>query len=108
MNRQETKQAIAVMQHYADGGKVEVTPRRYTQWESVTMPSWNWVSYRYRIKSCKPEVGKWYEIEDNSKLKCVAYEFGKYVFMDDKCYEDTYIYTYEEDNDFSIFKEVQP
>lgn len=99
----ETKKAIAVMQHYADGGKVEVTPRRYAQWESVTMPSWNWVSYRYRIKSHKPEVGKWYDI-NGFKLKCIAFEYGHWFFIN----ENAFLSSYPKNYNFSNFKEVQP
>ena len=51
MKREETKEAIKVMQHYADGGDVEYTSG--AGWHPVTRtegPSWNWKACQYRIK----------------------------------------------------------
>ena len=44
MTKEETLEAIKVMQHYADGGEVSMG------YVSVLHPSWNWKKYKYRIK----------------------------------------------------------
>lgn len=44
----ETSEIIAILEHYAKGGAVEV--RRYgeDEWNLVTSPIWNFSSYTYR------------------------------------------------------------
>ena len=48
MNREETKQAIAIMQAFVDGKEIEYSDG--TVWESGFSPSWNWYGTKYRIK----------------------------------------------------------
>jgi len=103
MSRTQTKKAIAVMQHYADGGKVECSLIRKNKWVLDTVPSWNWSLYDYRIKKMLPEVGKWYEINGFPKCKCIAYEFNQYIFIDEKAV----IESYDDSCDFSTLKEVR-
>jgi hypothetical protein len=45
------KEKIAVMQHYDNGGKVEVQSVCGQVWDSGCLLGWNWVKYDYRIKS---------------------------------------------------------
>ena len=50
------------MQHYADGGKVEVCDRTWKCWSTDLEPLWDWVGHNYRIKE-KPKqtvtIEKW-------------------------------------------------
>ena len=109
MTREETKEAIKVMQHFVDGGEVECITLRYKNWFIISDPVWDWLRFEYRIKvkePVKPEVGKWYYTPFGNgymKQKCVAFEFGYYVFMNKSL--GTNIYT--ADHDFSNFKEVE-
>lgn len=52
MNREQTLEAIKVMQHFADGGEVEYlcTGDGCGQWHDDEPPHWNWHSSKYRIK----------------------------------------------------------
>lgn len=49
------KEMIKVMEHYANGGEIEVliTEDGYSEWYSENEPSWNWDDYEYRIKEYK-------------------------------------------------------
>jgi hypothetical protein len=48
MNKEQTKEAIKVMQAFVDGKEVE---SMYDgKWASRTNPSWNWTNCFYRIK----------------------------------------------------------
>lgn len=54
MNQKQTKEAIKVMEHFANGGKVECRYRFYTKWEKKSVfadnPNWDWQTFEYRIK----------------------------------------------------------
>jgi hypothetical protein len=69
MNREETKEAIQVMQHYADGGEVEFN--RHSEggcWEPLPephTPSWDWPIVQYRIK---PEPREWWIDPDDYEV----------------------------------------
>ena len=59
MTREETLEAIKVMQHYADGGEVECKflDSLYGEWFEDTTPEWHWYNVdSYRIK--KPTIKK--------------------------------------------------
>ena len=47
------KEMIEVMEHYENGGEVEFITKGYigTRWETVTLPSWDWSYFDYRIKN---------------------------------------------------------
>ena len=48
MTREQTIEAIRVMQAYVDGKEVEYL--RIGIWNLITTPCWNWNSIEYRIK----------------------------------------------------------
>ena len=48
MTREETLEAIKVMQHYADGGEVEYWLAG--EWVPHSSPNWGWAESDYRIK----------------------------------------------------------
>ena len=51
MNREETIEAIRVMQWYVDGKEVECWHRRLEGWDTTNNnPSWNWMDCIFRIK----------------------------------------------------------
>lgn len=51
MNREETKEAIKVMQHYADGGAIQLSRKNANDWTDVDFkPRWDWMTRDYRIK----------------------------------------------------------
>ena len=54
----ETTDMIKVMQHYADGGEIEVRFKDEDNdiWENIDKPSWDWVVYDYRIVEQKQKV----------------------------------------------------
>lgn len=48
MNREQTKQAIAVMQAYTDGAEIEFREPS-GKWHDCE-PSWDWQRFDYRVK----------------------------------------------------------
>ena len=50
----ELKEMIKVMQHYEDGGEVEVY--KNDRWTIGVNPIWDWDTYNYRIKEPKQKV----------------------------------------------------
>jgi len=50
MNREETAEAIIVMQAYVGGERIQYRLRSGEPWLSWVGPSWDFVSYEYRIK----------------------------------------------------------
>lgn len=56
MNREQTKEAIKVMQHWADGGDCQGRMRPNGEWGPSFDPAWDWFEYDYRIKP-KPLEG---------------------------------------------------
>ena len=59
----ELKEMIKVMQHYEDGGEIEVKGKNEedTKWVPCKPPIWNWNRYTYRMKepSQKVTIEKW-------------------------------------------------
>lgn len=54
------EEQIAVMQHYANGGKVELLDKNYNEgWQPTTQPAWNWADFGYRIKKEPRELMVW-------------------------------------------------
>ena len=49
----DLKDKIKVMQHFAEGGKVEHRRRTCEVWYQVTTPSWDWKECDYRIQPPK-------------------------------------------------------
>ena len=53
MTREETKKEIEVMQHFENGGEVQILVYDYggrQEWEDCPNPDWNWDYHTYRIK----------------------------------------------------------
>lgn len=62
----ELKEMIKVMQHYADGGDIEVY--KNDRWTMGVNPIWDWDTFDYRIKEQKQKVTieKWLIKDINS------------------------------------------
>lgn len=78
-----TKEMMEVMQHYENGGKVEIRVKEDEGgWVTVVVPSWNWVRCSYRIK---PEQKKtktvWFW---KVKLKTGMWLSSDYMFPEEE------------------------
>ena len=52
----ELCEMIKVMQHFADGGEVEINSTVGNYWTEITSPSWDWVYHEYRIQPEKQKI----------------------------------------------------
>ena len=52
----ELSEMIKVMQHFEDGGEIEINSKNGNYWTKITSPSWDWVYHEYRIKPEKEKV----------------------------------------------------
>ena len=79
------EEQIAVMQHFANGGKVEVFDSGYESWEELENTDFNWGYRDYRIKEKKQTVTieKWLIKVDNDYTVIEAssgwFDFGKMI-----------------------------
>lgn len=57
----ELNEMIKVMQHYENGGEVELKSRNTNsiEWEVAYNPNWHWGSFDYRIKKPKIIIEEW-------------------------------------------------
>ena len=63
MNKEQTEEAIKVMQAYVDGKQIQWFDRHDESWADTTVhPQWNWDEKEYRVK---PEPRKVYMVEVN-------------------------------------------
>lgn len=51
-----TKEMIEVMQAYFRGEQIEFFDRKEMEWYGVSNPTWDWVSFNYRVKPKKKYV----------------------------------------------------
>jgi len=58
MNKEQTKEAIKVMQAFVDGKEVEYKSRGIEGWDPIITPTWNWLNCEYRIK-LTPTLRPW-------------------------------------------------
>ena len=92
MTREETKKAIEVMQHYADGGEIECKwILSEDDWRSEEQPRWYWNTHDYRIKQQAMKV-----TEKEKELMKQIWVKGKktghvYAILDTKYITDDYI-----------------
>lgn len=79
------KEQIAVMQHFANGGKVEVFDSGYESWEELENTDFNWGYRDYRIKEKKQTVTieKWVVKVNNEYVVYEAssrwFDFGEKI-----------------------------
>ena len=64
------QEQIAVMQHYANGGKVEYKTIGASPWDSTPNPQWNWTGTDYRI--AQPTTFKMWQwiVQTNTEKTC--------------------------------------
>ena len=98
MTREETKEAIRVMQAFVDGKDLEYK-RHDGVWMLTTMPSWNWNSIDYRIKptaTLRPwtadevPLGAWMRFKRNPQdrvlLGWVSVQADRDLWLDEREY----------------------
>jgi hypothetical protein len=64
------EEKIAVMQHFARGGEVEI--RIDNRWFATLAPAWDWYSFDYRIKH--EALRAWFVATDDETLIHCAHE----------------------------------
>lgn len=82
------KEQIEVMQHFANGGKVEVFDSGYGSWEELENTDFNWGYRDYRIKEKKQTVTieKWLCL-DKADIKTNRF----YILESTKEYLEKYV-----------------
>lgn len=104
MNREQTLQAIKVMQHYADGGEVEARMRSERgAWGSLFMdgPRWDWDSAEYRIQ---PKPLECWVVCDKDLIPVDVYRSkGHAEVGSNKCADK-----WPEDAPFTIHRVIEP
>ena len=84
MTREETKKAIEVMQHFENGGEVQILVYDYggrQEWEDCSNPDWNWDYHTYRKKPQSMKVTEeekkiinrtiyWTKYKDTGNISC--------------------------------------
>lgn len=70
MNKEETMEAIEVMQAFVEGEKIQYRPPfgiNFQDFDIEDNPSWDWSCYQYRIKAAtKPHIN-WGHVHSNYK-----------------------------------------
>ena len=75
MTRDEAREAIKVLQHYADGGDVEYRSSLADRWWLASAPVFDFTKRQYRIKP-KPAEG-WGTITDSDPNSLVGWASEK-------------------------------
>lgn len=73
------QEKIAVMQHFADGGEIEIT--RGDSWISAAIPTWDWYHYDYRIAITKPSIN-WDHVSEKYNYLAVNENGQSYLYGD--------------------------
>lgn len=66
-----TREKIAIMRHYENGGEIEVRVARFTKdaiWISASGPTWNWYNNSYRIKPEPKMIKGWVNVYKNGRF----------------------------------------
>ena len=53
----DLKDKIKVMQHFAEGGKIEYRRSDLSPWRQIDNPDWDWQNYNYRIRQSPIAAG---------------------------------------------------
>lgn len=98
MTREQTKEAIRVMQAYVDGKEVQFKWGSMG-WSSTDKPEWNWSAYDYRIKptaTLRPwtadevPLGAWMRFKRNPQdrvlLGWVSVQADRDLWLDEREY----------------------
>lgn len=71
MKEKTTAEKMAVIQHWIDGGRIEIQIEGTTLWEECTdeFPTWNWGPCDYRIMlEASDMLYEWWILHDNGDL----------------------------------------
>ena len=95
MTREQTIEAIRVMQAFVDGK--EVQSMYAGNWQTVTVPRWDWPNYNYRIKPTpvlrpwtadEVPLGAWMRfkkaLHDRSVLAWTSNQADRDMWMDER------------------------
>ena len=96
MTREQTIEAIRVMQAHVDGKELEILSP-FGKWERATAPRWNWDDTEYRIKSTSTlrpwtadevPLGAWMRfkkvIDDRSILAWTSTQRDRDMWLDER------------------------
>lgn len=90
MNREETLNAIAVMQHYVDGAEIECNERRIGGvWIDIPEPQWRWHDTQYRVKVTKPSID-WSHVVPEYRWLAVNQHGEPLLYADKPVQEEDY------------------
>jgi len=67
MNKEQTLEAIKVMQAYVDGEDIEYLDQ-HGNWVPTHEPDWNWIDFLYLIKPKPVEFKVWYRDSDKDRI----------------------------------------
>lgn len=84
-----TEEMIAVMQHYANGGAVQMKEDRSGTWVDVNTPLWCWGETQYRIKPAERKAREWWLITaaDGDEVTVTDAWDAKPTIFDKKSYQ---------------------
>ena len=88
MNKEQTKEAIRVMQVFVDVKEVERCYRGIEGWDAVILPTWDWRACEYRIKPI-PTFRPWTadEVPLGSIMRTKGLE-GRCIIIDTETSDD--------------------
>lgn len=66
MNKEQTLQAIVVMQAYVEGKKIHYSDDGW-DWQVVDNPTWDWLSIDYRVKPVSKPSINWDHVHPDYK-----------------------------------------
>ena len=85
MTKEQTIEAIRVMQAFVDGKEVEYSIFNNNVWLTTDEPDWSWVSHTYRIKptatlrpwnSDEVPLGAWMRVKLDPKYRWLLFNVG--------------------------------
>lgn len=83
MNKEQTLEAIKVMQAYVDGEEIEFRHDTADYWARISLDggdvSWSWSAFRYRIAPQKPSIN-WDHVSDEYNWLAVDKDGNAYLF----------------------------
>ena len=88
MTREQTIEAIRIMQAWVGGKEVECADVENPRWGPTIMPAWNWSDYIYRIKptaKLRPWTADEVPLGAWIKAKDAAWKAAIVGFSDDGC-----------------------
>ena len=117
MNKEETKEAIKIMQAFIDGEEIQSIDETSSTsaWTDRDNPSWCWGLLTFRVKPPKP-IGRWVVLNSEGKLwssrqyetleEAMAFMLDKFSAEDVKSFRYAELTDPKENKD-GIFRHIQ-